>query len=172
MRPKFTVYESLGGIHEQPLEEVLGHVEEQARMILPGIQTLFGFQLIAVFNQKFADLSPLEQRLHLAALLLTALSVVFAVAPAAFHRQAMPNEIAPFLARFGTRMLTLALVPLVAGTSIDLYVISRFLTDSVPVALAIAGAFGLLSVALWFVFPQAYKARLRPRRPRPPRRVW
>jgi hypothetical protein len=27
-------------------------------MVLPGIQALFGFQLIAVFDQRFADLLP------------------------------------------------------------------------------------------------------------------
>jgi hypothetical protein len=26
---------------------------EEARMVLPGIQALFGFQLIAVFNERF-----------------------------------------------------------------------------------------------------------------------
>src|ERR1700694_2515161 len=30
---------------------------EEARMVLPGIQAIFGFQLIAVFNQRFHDLT-------------------------------------------------------------------------------------------------------------------
>lgn len=36
-------------------------------MVLPGIQALFGFQLIAVFNNGFSRLDRAEQGLHYAA---------------------------------------------------------------------------------------------------------
>ncbi|MBC7465650.1 MAG: hypothetical protein H7256_06615 [Bdellovibrio sp.] len=52
-------------------------------MLLPGIQTLFGFQLIAVFNQGFkSSLSESEQVVHLVSLLLIVISAVLVVAPA------------------------------------------------------------------------------------------
>jgi hypothetical protein len=39
---------------------------EECRMVLPGIQALFGFQLIVVFNPGFdAKLGPRQQELHL-----------------------------------------------------------------------------------------------------------
>jgi hypothetical protein len=45
------------------LAEAVTHLLEECRMILPGVQALFGFQLIAVFDSSFAErLSPLEQR--------------------------------------------------------------------------------------------------------------
>ena len=51
---------------EQTLGEQVNTVEQEARMVLPGIQTLFGFQLIAVFNQGFKmSLSEGEQFVHL-----------------------------------------------------------------------------------------------------------
>jgi hypothetical protein len=37
---------------------------EEARMVLPGIQALFGFQLIAVFNERFKELTKDEQLIH------------------------------------------------------------------------------------------------------------
>ena len=40
---------------------------DEARMVLPGIQALFGFQLIAVFNERFRSLPQFEQTLHYAA---------------------------------------------------------------------------------------------------------
>jgi len=50
-----------------PLEREANRVIEEARMVLPGIQALFGFQLVAVFNNRFETaLSPSEQTLHLA----------------------------------------------------------------------------------------------------------
>jgi hypothetical protein len=44
-------------------------------MLLPGIQALFGFQLIAVFNARFHDFSWIEQVLHLATQLLVAVAI-------------------------------------------------------------------------------------------------
>jgi hypothetical protein len=37
----------------ESLETEVEQALEEARMVLPGIQALFGFQLIAVFNQRF-----------------------------------------------------------------------------------------------------------------------
>ncbi len=47
------------------LEEETRTVIEEARMVLPGIQAVFGFQLIAVFNNGFHSLTPPEQLMHL-----------------------------------------------------------------------------------------------------------
>ena len=60
-------------IKKESLEEEVDHIIEEIRMVLPGIQALFGFQLIAVFNQRFSELLPRTgQVLHLAALILVA----------------------------------------------------------------------------------------------------
>jgi hypothetical protein len=52
-------------------------------MVLPGIQALFGFQLVAVFNQRFTELSNFVQLTHFAALMLTAQAILFVLTPAA-----------------------------------------------------------------------------------------
>ena len=59
---------------------------EEARMMLPGIQALFGFQLIAVFNERFHQLTEADQVLHYIALLLVALAIAIIMTPAAYHR--------------------------------------------------------------------------------------
>jgi hypothetical protein len=47
------------------LDSATRHILEECRMVLPGIQALFGFQLIAVFNQGFNEkLSTVQQQLH------------------------------------------------------------------------------------------------------------
>jgi hypothetical protein len=52
-------------------DELLTAIEE-ARMVLPGVQALFGFQLIAVFSDIFSSLSQGKRRLHLLATAFTA----------------------------------------------------------------------------------------------------
>jgi hypothetical protein len=60
-------------------------------MVLPGIQALFGFQLIAVFNTGVAEkLSQGEQELHLLAIALVAVSVALVMTPAAYQRLTGP----------------------------------------------------------------------------------
>ena len=56
------------------LSQAAEYLLEECRMVLPGIQALFGFQLIAVFNAGFHErLSQGLQRLHLLAIALVAL---------------------------------------------------------------------------------------------------
>src|SRR6185312_6704027 len=77
-----------GHKEEISLDAAARHVLEECRMVLPGIQALFGFQLIAVFNQGFGEkLSQAQQVLHLVALVLTTLSMALVMTPAALHRQ-------------------------------------------------------------------------------------
>jgi len=75
------------GSAERPasLEEETKTTIEEARMVLPGIQALFGFQLIAVFNTRFHDFGSLEQILHLVALLLVAFAIALIMTPAAYQ---------------------------------------------------------------------------------------
>jgi hypothetical protein len=62
-------------VHIETLEEEATHATDEARMVLPGIQAILGFQLIAVFNQRFEDLSSIQQCLHLGAFLIVALAI-------------------------------------------------------------------------------------------------
>jgi hypothetical protein len=70
-------------IHVETLEEEATHATDEARMVLPGVQAVLGFQLVALFNQRFELLSPAEQVLHLAAFLLVALAMGLLMTPAA-----------------------------------------------------------------------------------------
>ena len=54
---------------ELDLQQAAQTLLDECRTVLPGIQALFGFQLVAVFNQRFADdLGKPEQVLHFVAI--------------------------------------------------------------------------------------------------------
>jgi hypothetical protein len=130
------------------------HILEEARMVLPGIQALFGFQLIAVFNQRFsADLPQAEQVVHLVALLLTAASAALIMTPAAYHRQAERGHLSAYFIDLASRLITLAMVPLMLGISLDAFVVARLILEDVAAAAIVALALFCLFSALWFVFP-------------------
>jgi Family of unknown function (DUF6328) len=54
----------------QTLHDEAQMILDEARMVLPGIQALFGFQLIAVFTEGFRRLADVERLAHLGSLLL------------------------------------------------------------------------------------------------------
>ena len=66
-------------------------------MVLPGTQALFGFQLIAIFNSTFKELSFSWQLVHLIALFFCATAMALTMTPAAYHRMAMRGRLSPRL---------------------------------------------------------------------------
>src|SRR5205823_2609221 len=71
---------------ETPLHVKIEQMLTEARVILPGAQALFGFQLSIVLTKSFDDLAASSRILHAASLGLVALSVMLLMAPAAYHR--------------------------------------------------------------------------------------
>src|SRR5207245_7451641 len=75
-----------------PLQVKIEQMLTEARVILPGAQALFGFQLSIVLTKSFEELKPASQLLHAASLGLVALSVMLLMAPAARHRIGYAGE--------------------------------------------------------------------------------
>ena len=148
------------GDQGESLKDALQQALEDARMVLPGVQALFGFQLIAVFSEGFArQLSDAEQTLHLAAILLVTIAIALLMTPAAYHRQVDPRRATERLLSLASRLVSGAMLPLAAGLAIDIDLVARVITGTRPVGAGIGvGAF-VLFVALWFVFPQWRAAR-------------
>lgn len=155
------------GVEQQPsekesLEKEIGHIEQEARMVLPGIQALFGFQLIAVFNQRFGALGAGLQHLHLAALLCTSVATLCVLTPAAYHRLAEPGRLSERLSRIGSRALSFGMMPLMVGICLDLHVIARTLglrpSVSAAISLGMLAAYG----TAWFAFPLLNRSRAGP----------
>jgi hypothetical protein len=143
-----------GEKEELPLHRAVEYLIEECRMVLPGIQTLFGFQLIAVFNEGFARKLPaLEQRLHLVSVGLVAIAIALIMSPAAFHRQTGPREVSDTLVRLSTRVLLWSMFPLALGISIEFYIVSRIVLGSALVAIPAVLLFGVF-VTMWFVLPR------------------
>jgi hypothetical protein len=122
-------------------------------MVLPGIQALFGFQLVAVFSNGFPALTAGEQFLHLIAILCVVLSVALVMAPAALHRLREPRRISAEFLRLSSRLLMWGMAPLAVGTTLDVYIVARVITHSATDGV-IAAALALVAfAALWAVFP-------------------
>jgi hypothetical protein len=147
-----------GAVEPESLKDALQQALDEARMVLPGVQALFGFQLVGVFNQRFeTGLSESEQALHLAALLLVAVAIALVMAPAAYHRHSARLEVTERQLRLTLRLIGLAMAPLALGLALDIYLVARLITHSTAVGLAGAGLVLGLTTGLWFVLPRVWK---------------
>jgi hypothetical protein len=142
-------------IHHQTLEEASTQVGGEARMLLPGVQTLMGFQLMAVFNQRFEQFSSAEQLTHFVAFLLVTLTMGLLMAPAAYHRQAERCMVTERFVKMSSALLTIAMVPFTVGVCLDTYLIGRLILKDVTMASLAALGILVVLVGLWFVLPVA-----------------
>ncbi len=145
----------------EPLElsDAIKQLLEECRMVLPGIQALFGFQLVAVLSSGFPDLSVGLKRLHLVATVLTTVAIALVLAPAAYHRQAYPRAVSESLLRISSRLLVASMWPLAIGICLELYLVSFVVVQDVRVS-AVAAVLFLVFVAFWVLLPNAHRRRL------------
>jgi hypothetical protein len=138
-----------------PLSQEATYVLDECRMILPGIQALFGFQLVAVFNHVFWErLSYLEQIFHLVAIALIAVAVALVMTPAAYHRQVERESISHDFIRLASRLLLLSMAPLVLGICLDFYLIAKLIVDDVPLSVTFSVVLLGVFLTLWVLLPR------------------
>jgi hypothetical protein len=145
--------------HWESLEEQATHAESEARMLLPGVQTILGFQLMAVFNQRFEQFTREVQLMHFAAFLLTALTMALMMAPAAFHRQAQRDRVTRRFVDMASRLLMISMIPFTAGMCLDTYLIGQLIIPGGMLGLVAAGGMLLTLSALWFALPFVFGRR-------------
>ncbi|MGH6645185.1 MAG: DUF6328 family protein [Bradyrhizobium sp.] len=140
-------------IHAEELEEAATHTTDEARMILPGVQAIMGFQLIAVFNQRFETLDAEDQAVHLAAFFLITLAMGLLMTPAAYHRLAERGSVTKGFVNLASGLIAFALLPLLIGLAMDSYILVLLVSHDAAVSLAAGmGVAGALA-GMWFGLP-------------------
>src|SRR6476620_2244399 len=141
---------------ELSLNEAATHVLEECRTVVPGMQALFGFQLIAVFSTAFkGELSPAERVLHLVALVLVTIALVLVMAPTAVHRQTEPESVSRRFITISSRLLMASMIPLAIGICLDVYIVARVIVDSREVAGIVAASLLAVFIVFWLLLPRA-----------------
>lgn len=138
-----------------PLEKAVTMVLDESRMILPGIQALFGFQLMVVFNDAFTEkLNVFEQRLHLVAIALLLVTTVTIMTQAVFHRQTGVKDVDERFIHIATRLLLFSMIPLATSVSMEFYLISRLILNNISISLLLALGLLALFLLLWIGLPR------------------
>jgi hypothetical protein len=142
------------------LEEATGHILEECRMVLPGIQALFGFQLIAVFDDTFHQrLSEGEQLLHLAAIVLVTVAIALVMAPAALHRQAERYSVSRRFVDISSKLLLAGMFPLAIAIALEAYLVAAVIVGRPEAGWFVAAALLAVIAALWVGLPALERRR-------------
>ena len=131
---------------------------EECRIVLPGIQALFGFQLAVVFSERFERiLTHPQQVLHLLAMALVAVAIALIMTPAAYHRQAEPQRASDHFISLSTRLLLASMPPLAVAICLEFYLVAQVVLSGV--AAWIAGLLLGVFVLLWLALPHIARRR-------------
>ena len=140
--------QSSGGAME--LSERVKKVLIEARMVLPGVQALLGFQFAIVLMDSFEQLPKQWQVIHLAALALLAIAACLLLAPAAYHRIVLEGEDSDELVLVASRFVLASLVPLGAAIAADFGLVVWVVVESDAAGFVGAALVALFLFAVWF----------------------
>jgi hypothetical protein len=146
-----------GGTAEEPerssgakLKDKIDHALTETRVVLPGAQTLLGFQFITILTDAFEKLPLAAKYAHLISLCMTALSIVLLMTPAAYHRIVERGEETERFHGIAGRLLLAAMIPLALGVCGDFFVVTWKVTGSMDLALTSSLLLLGLFYGLWF----------------------
>jgi hypothetical protein len=140
-------------MEDESLQQQAQQTIEEARMVLPGIQALFGFQLIAIFNNRFQDLTLYEQYLHFSSLLMVALAIALIMTPAAYHRIVERRTVSHFFIHLASRLIASAMIPLMFAIALEVLLLGRLILGRGWASLAAAGGTLAIFGFFWFLYP-------------------
>ncbi len=131
----------------------------EARVVLPGVQALLGFQLAAMLLASFNKLPSSSHYIHFASMLLTTLTVILLMTPAAYHRIVERGEATAHFHRVASNLLLASMVTLPLALCTDLFVVLDFVTGSSSLAIVTSLIILTFFYAVWFGFTNYRKHR-------------
>ena len=150
---------------KERLNRKLEQLLQELRVVLPGVDVLFGFLLILPFTEKFGDVTESQRAVYFVAFVAAGLASALLIAPSAYHRlrwrylveKEEPEEKAHMIVT-ASRLATagIAFLGLAIGAAV-------FLVSDVVVGVRLAGVLtGAIAAAFvwfWFGLPLLHRVR-------------
>lgn len=144
---------------EERLDRNLGELLQELRIALPGVQVLFAFLLAVPFQQRFAEITPFQEKVYFATLLCTAISAALLIAPSAHHRIAFRLQRKEGLVVLANRFAIAGLGFLALAMTGAIVLVTDVLFG--PLMTALTGIFaGLMFAVFWYLLPARWSRRL------------
>jgi hypothetical protein len=140
-------------VQKEPLDKELQHTLEEARTVIPGLQALFGFQLIVPFHPTFKQLDGSLKGAQLGALIALGIAMALIMTPAAYHRLVERGQVSQSLIDFASRLIACAMASFMVAIALNMFLLGSVVLES-EVWGATLGLVALcLFAGLWFGYP-------------------
>jgi hypothetical protein len=128
----------------------------EIRVVLPGVQLLFGFLLAAPFSDRFIAVGNAVQTIYLGCFLATAISCAFLIAPSVYHRLHWRRDVRDKeqMLRTCNRLAIIGEALLAIAMTAAVYIVTSLISGPRG-ALCVGAGTGLVVATLWFVLPLA-----------------
>src|SRR5919112_2001873 len=137
---------------EEPLRRAdrnFADLLQEVRVVLTGVQLLFGFLLTLAVSDRFRSIDPTMKTLYVGVLLTAALTIGLLVAPVCYHRRVFQRGRKQELVRASHRLVTAGLATMWL-TVLGAVVLVLALVLHTAIALLLARAVGAALAALWW----------------------
>ncbi|MGZ5202617.1 MAG: DUF6328 family protein [Telluria sp.] len=146
--------------HEK-LDAEMRNIIEEARVILPGVQALFGFQTIAVFNDRFGELETYAKVCHVLGLAMVVVTIAMIMTPAIYYR-ACAGKPTHHMARTSSVLIRAGLCPLAMGLALEMFTVLFVVGENAWLSGFATLATLLLFSSLWYLMPVWSRKRHQP----------
>jgi hypothetical protein len=142
------------------LDRNLSEMLQELRVALPGVQVLFAFLLAVPFQQNFTKITPFQEKVYFATLLLTALSAVMLISPSAYHRITFRLQQKDDLVFLANRLAIAGLGFLALAMTGAIVLITDVLFGGTAAAIT-GGASLAVFFVLWYGLPVQRRGKIR-----------
>jgi hypothetical protein len=132
------------------LQKKLKLALNENRLLILGVQVLFGFQFNGIFQELFVELPYSSRVLEACGLTLLMISIAFLVAPSMHHRLVESGQNNARVLRLATDFAGFALLPLTFALAFDMFVAVAW-TLGLVTGTTIGATFFLLAILSWYV---------------------
>jgi hypothetical protein len=131
---------------------------DESRLLILGVQVLFGFQFEAVFQELFADVPATSRNVHCAGLILLLVSLGLLIAPSLFHQLIHGGNSTPEAVQMATAFAGASLLPLTLGLGAAIFVTFEHLFSR-GVGIAAGVSLAILALLLLYGLGLAMRKR-------------
>jgi hypothetical protein len=129
------------------------------RIMVPALGVLLGFQLTSAYSNGWKELGRMEKTLDYAAVLCTALALIFLLVPAQYHRSRRKIEESERFLRFAQHLFGYCFLFFAVSLVITVYLQGLRVFQDATYSLVGAAAFTLFLLVFWMAVPLAVASK-------------
>lgn len=130
----------------------------EIRIVLPGVQVLFGFLLLLPFQQSFGEMSELDRSLYFVALVASAIGGVLLIAPSTYHRIQFRNRDKERLLRTSNVLILVGTAALGLAIATTMFLIADMIYGEL-VGVVVGAIAAVVVAGMWYGLPLSRKVQ-------------